>query len=155
MATFYRVKNSGLSVDEANKDENLLCAYVNLLDANGNATSELDLTDDQYHYNPSLGSTTNINVGASDKNRYIEYLGNPGGNYEGLYGLVGFVIDDASVKVDDARLAVRLTSGDNKWYASFDTYKGEIVPLGEVWNVSNSFFLDYNPALYGNAAVEG
>ena len=155
MATVYRVNNNGVSSADINKDENLVGAYVNLLDANGKENYSFDLTADEYHYDTSLAGTTNINLGASDKNRYIEYLGNPGGNYEGLYGLVGFVIDDASVKVDDARLAVRLKSGDNKWYASFDTYKGEIVPLGEVWNVSNSFFLDYNPALYGNAAVAG
>ena len=40
-------------------------------------------------------------------------------------------------------------------YASFDTYAGTIVPKGEIWNVSNTYFLDYNPALYGAPAVEG
>ena len=154
MATVNRI-NSNLKAHGAtdatlNEDKNLVGAYVNLLDANGAVKVEADLTTDEYNYDSTLANTTNKDVGKSTANRYIEYLGNPTGDYKGFYGLVGFVIDDASVKVDSTRLSVRLKEGDNKWYASFDTFAGEIVPKGEVWNISNSYFLDYNPAVYGN-----
>ena len=153
MATVYRVnwalRSAGATDDELNIDSNMVGAYANLLDANGTVRVEADLTADEYNYDRDLKNTTNVKVGKSTENRYIEYLGNPGGSYEGLYGLVGFVIDDGSVKVDSTRLDVRLKEGDNKWYASFDTYNGTTVPMGEIWNISNSYFLDYNPALYG------
>ena len=155
MATVYRINNNGVGSSVINNDENLVGAYVNLLDANGKESYTFDLTGDEYNYDTSLAGTTNIDLGNDSTNRYIEYLGNPGGNYEGFYGIVGFTIDDASVYCESGRLAVRLRSGDNKWYASFDTYAGTIVPKGEIWNVSNSYFLDYNPALYGAPAVEG
>ena len=57
---------------------------------------------------------------------------------------MGFVIPDASVKSDSAKLAVRRSQGDNKWYASFDTHNGEAPYLGEVWNVNDYYYFDYN-----------
>ena len=76
-----------------------------------------------------------------------EYIGGiSGGNFPGLYGLIGFVIDDASVYPEHNALMMR---SDNKWYASFDTCSSkDVVTKGEVWNVSNSYFIDYNPDLY-------
>ncbi len=150
MATVYRINTALKSASTVNDDANLIGAYARLLDANGGENLYVDVTADDYDYDPSLTKTVNVNLGQSTTNRYVEYLGNPKGNYSGLYGLVGFVIDDASVKAGNSNLAIRLQQGDNKWYASFVTPSGKsIVPKGEIWNISNSYFFDYNPALYG------
>ena len=143
MCTFFRVNTSLASTAEKANPANYICADVNLLDANGNVLATEDLRKDIYSYDPSLG-TTNVWFADSTKtsNRYIEYLG----NNNGLYGKAGFVIPDASVKSDSAKLAVRRGQGDNKWYASFDTYNGESAYLGEVWNVNDYYYIDYNTA---------
>ena len=141
MCTLFRVNTSLATTAEKADPANYVCADVALLDANGNVLATEDLRKDIYSYDPSLG-TKNVWFGSDTKlsNRYIEYYG----NNNGLYGKAGFVIPDASVKSDSARLAVRRGQGDNKWYASFDTYNGEAAYLGEIWNVNDYYFFDYN-----------
>ena len=144
MCTLYRVNTSLSTTEEKANPANYVCADAALLDANGNVLLTEDLRNDKYSYDPSLG-TKNVWVGESEKlnSRYIEYYG----NNNGLYGKAGFVISDASVKSDSAKLAVRRGQGDNKWYASFDTLNKTGIPyLGEVWNVSNYYFVDFNTA---------
>ena len=137
MATYMR-QNTSLSSELRELPENLLCRQTNLLNANGEINLTYDCVNDPDAYW--------VGLEYSDTNRYAEYIGNHEGEYVGLYGLIGFVIDDASVKAESCRLQIRST--DNKWYPSFDTYNGDTVPKGEVWNVSNSYFIDYNPELY-------
>ena len=147
MGTFFRInsalKSSGADIETLESAENLVCRKTNLLDANGNVIYTFDCVEDR----PNTPDWTDVGEGTA--NRYAEYIGNDVGEYKGVYGLIGFVIDDASVISDLEYLKIR--SGDNKWYASFDTPSGkDIVPKGEVWNVSNSYFIDYNPEFYGN-----
>ena len=54
------------------------------------------------------------------------------------------------MKPHEVRIDVRLSHGDNKWYAvvgSYNTSKnGDIVPKSEKWNLSTYYFVDYNSA---------
>ena len=148
MATYMRL-NTSIPAADRNKAENLLCRQTNLLDANGKVNCTYDCVEDKKMVEKDgvmveAEQWVGSDYGAT--NRYAEYIGNYEGDYVGLYGLIGFVIDDASVAAENCRLRIR--SLDNKWYPSFDTYNGDTVPKGEVWNVSNSYFIDYNPALY-------
>lgn len=142
MFTFYRV-NTSLDVEDRKVYDNYICADVVLLDAAGNTLLTEDLRQSTYDHAPST-ATINVTVGDAYKtqSRYAEYLG----NNNGLYGKAGFVISDASVKSDSARLAIRKSQGDNKWYASFDTLNGAAPYKGEVWNVNDYYYIDYNTA---------
>ena len=145
MGTFYRLnsalKAGGADVATLESAENLVCRKTNLLNANGDVLYTFDSVIDR----PNAPDWTDVGKGTA--NRYAEYIGNDIGEYKGVYGLIGFVIDDASVVSDLEYLLIR--SLDNKWYASFDTPSGkDVVTKGEVWNVSNSYFIDYNPELY-------
>ena len=85
-----------------------------------------------------------MHVMAGKQSRYVEYIGNSDNQYgNGLYGKVGFVIDDFSVAANNPSVLVRAEQGDNKWYASFKSYNGATVPLGEKWNISNYYYFDF------------
>ncbi len=148
MATFMR-QNTSLSSELRELPKNLLCRQTNLLNANGKVNLTYDCVEDKKMVEKEgemVEAEQWVGDDYSDTTRYAEYIGNHVGDYTGLYGLIGFVIDDASVAAENCRLKIR--SLDNKWYPSFDTYNGDTVPKGEVWNVSNSYFIDYNPELY-------
>lgn len=141
-----------LTEEEVSYDdvENLICTKTNLLDANGGINAVVDVANKKVTDKDNIGYAYNRNsgwAGTDYSNRYAEYIGGiSGGNFPGLYGLIGFVIDDASVYPEHNALMMR---SDNKWYASFDTCSSkDVVTKGEVWNVSNSYFIDYNPDLY-------
>ena len=134
MCTFNR-QNFSLSATERVKPENYLCDAFNMLDANGNVLSSHDVST----HVPEDGTKT---MGYSDKNRYVEYLG----NNNGLYGLVGFTIDNASMYLRSMGVMVRETQGDNKLYASFANHFAASVPKYEVWSVDDYYYIDYNTA---------
>ncbi len=146
MCTFNR-QNFSLSSSEKTKPENYICAVFNLLDANGTVLSEHDFSNHKAGNKDDGGDGTISDVGSANKadNRYVEYIGNENSEGKGLYGRVGFVISDASVQPSTATIMIRETQGDNKWYASFKSYNGTTVPLGEVWNVSDYYYIDYAP----------
>ena len=51
---------------------------------------------------------------------------------------------------------VRLTHGDNKWYAVVGSHQtaenGDVVPKGEKWNLSTYYFVDYDSAKIGSSS---
>lgn len=146
MCTFNR-QNFSLEKEERVKPENYICSNLNMLDANGKVLSNHDLSNHQ------VADKTKT-VGASVENRYVEYLGNPNNAGKGLYGRVGFVIDDHSFQPSNIKISVRETQGDNKWYASFKSYNGTTVPKGEIWNISDYYYFDYAPTDYVAATAE-
>jgi hypothetical protein len=134
MCTFNR-QNMTLSESERVKPENFICKEFNMLDANGGVISSTVLDSD-------AGTTK----GYSNQNRYVEYIG----NNNGLYGLVGFSIDDRSTQLRNMGIMVRNPQGDNKLYASFVSHAAaetsQAVPMYEVWNVDDYYYIDYNTA---------
>lgn len=146
MCTFNR-QNFSLEKEERVKPENYICSNLNMLDANGKVLSNHDLSNHQ------VADKTKT-VGASVENRYVEYLGNPNNAGKGLYGRVGFVIDDHSFQPSNIKISVRETQGDNKWYASFKSYNGTTVPKGKIWNISDYYYFDYAPTDYVAATAE-
>ncbi len=136
MCTFNR-RNTSLSESERVLPENYICDEFNILDANGAVLLNKKLDN----YNEADGS---MHVTAGKQSRYVEYIGNSDNQYgNGLYGKVGFVIDDFSVAANNPSVLVRAGQGDNKWYASFKSYNGATVPLGEKWNISNYYYFDF------------
>ncbi len=173
MATVYRintgdgVKNTAddqyVSVkDAANVADTFNIQTMNVLNANGelsDSTSTFDMSKPEYTFtaniNPETGkSQEKSTTCASDTptvNRYAENYGT-----KGVYARVGYVIDDASMETKNTVVQVRLTHGDNKWYAvvgSHQTAKnGDIVPKGEKWNLSTYYFVDYDSAKIGSSS---
>ena len=149
MCTFNR-QNMSLAQtdDERYNPENYVCDAFNLLDANGNVVWYQDLsthltTDGTKHIGDDEAG---VDTAA---NRYVEYIGNADDKYgRGLYGRVGFVIDDASMKASKVYVMVRESQGDNKWYASFTSHNSNTVFKGEKWNISDYYYFDYAPNDY-------
>jgi hypothetical protein len=154
MATVYRIGADSVR-DAENVHETFNIKTMNVLNANGELsdnTSTFVMEGENFSF-ISNGGKEKSTTCASDTNkinRYAEYLGD-----KGLYGRVGFVIDDASMEAKNVSVAVRLTYGDNKWYASVGSYSsekaGDIVPRGEKWNLSTYYFFDYNTANIPNS----
>ncbi|MBQ7292925.1 MAG: hypothetical protein IJW79_04210, partial [Clostridia bacterium] len=173
MATVYRTgAASKRDVDESSTDETVLAGGVSsyniktmsVLDANGGLaddSSVFDMTDGNYPY--ISGDERSVSCASDTKliNRYAKYEGDKGVN-----GRVGYVISDASMETKSTTVQVRLTYGDNKWYACIGSYaatgdawaaatangaaaglwKGLIVPKGEEWNLNTYYIFDYNNA---------
>ena len=61
-----------------------------------------------------------------------------------------------TVETKSTTIQVRLTYGDNKWYACIGSYQtskdGNIVPKGEKWNLSTYYFVDYDSAKIGQSS---
>jgi len=173
MATVYRTgAASKRDVDESSTDETVLAGGVrsynvkkmSVLDANGGLaddSSVFDMTDGKYPY--ISGDERSVSCASDTKliNRYAKYEGD-----KGVSGRVGYVISDASMETKSTTVQVRLTHGDNKWYACIGSYaatgdawaaatangaaaglwKGLIVPKGEEWNLNTYYIFDYNTA---------
>lgn len=142
MGTVYRIQNVGEKVLNINT--------LKLLNANGEVMSKYDMTADEFS---STNTHSNVVCGNDTKteNRYAVNTGD-----KGVYARVGFVIDDASMEPKSVDVDVRRMHGDNKWYAVVGSYQtkndGDVVPKGEVWNMSTYYFVDYNSA---NVGVQG
>jgi hypothetical protein len=142
MCTFNRQNFQVAAADRGNP-ETYICSNFNLLDANGTLLSNHDLSN----HKVSDGTKT-LGRDHEKETRYVEYLGNPNNAGKGLYGRVGFVIDDSSMVPNSATVMVRETQGDNKWYASFKSHNGTTIPVGEKWNISDYYYFDYAPTDY-------
>jgi hypothetical protein len=149
MATVYRIGADSVK-DAANVEETFNIKTMNVLNANGELaddSSTFEMKGDSYSFisNGGKEKTTTCASDTNKINRYAEYLGD-----KGLYGRVGYVVDDASMEAKSVTVAVRLTYGDNKGYASVGSYSskssGAVVPKGEKWNLSTYYFFDYNTA---------
>ena len=152
MCTFNR-ENPALDEAERELYENFLIDTVKFYDANGNVRYVYDEESDFVGTSDKILGTSNgysktyehPNGERTERldvtNRYVEYIG----NNSGLYGFVGFVVSDGSVKPSNVKIQVRQSQGDNKWYASFETYSSDngTVPEGEVWNISDYYYIDY------------
>lgn len=173
MATVYRTgSESKKDVDESSTDETVLAGGVrsynvkkmSALNANGELaddTSVFDMTDGKYPY--KSGNAYSVTCAGDTRliNRYAKYEGDKGVN-----GRVGYVVSDASMETKSTDIQVRITYGDNKWYACIgsysatadewvaatekeaplDAWKGLIVPKGEKWNLNTYYTFDYNTA---------
>jgi hypothetical protein len=149
MATVYRIGKDSVR-DAENVESTFNIKTMNILNANGelaDSTSTFKMEGDSYSWisNDGKEKTTACANDTNKINRYAEYLGD-----KGVYGRVGFVVNDASMKPQNVYVAVRLTYGDNKWYASVGSYAvekdGDVVPQGEKWNLSTYYNFDYNTA---------
>lgn len=121
---------------------------LKVLNANGELaddTSTFDMRDKLYVFRSGDEASTQCAKDSASINRYAENTGD-----KGVYARVGYVISDASMQPKEVRVDVRLTHGDNKWYACIGSYQtsknGDIVPKGEKWNLSTYYFVDYNTA---------
>ena len=116
------------------KAGDFLTDTVRLLNENGTAigTALVSVIDP--------GEKEGVTALQSADARYAEYLGKS----KGIYAIAGFQLPDANCTVHSARISVR-RYGDSKWYPSF---KGNTPTpaAGEVWNVCNYYYIDYNPA---------
>ena len=150
MATVYRIGPDSVKGAEG-VEETFNVKTMNLLNANGELaddSSVFEMKGENYSYLTGSERSTVCGSDTNKINRYAEYIGD-----KGLYGRVGFVIDDASMEAKSVNVQVRLTYGDNKWYASIGSYSsqnsGDVVPRGEKWNLSTYYFFDYDTAKIG------
>ena len=163
MATVYRI-GTGSSPNASNVESTYNIKTMSVLNANGklsDSSSVFDMTDGNYPY--ISGNASSVTCAGDSKlvNRYAKYEGD-----RGVSGSVGYVISDASMETKSTTIQVRLTYGDNKWYACIGSYaatseawtaatasgaasgtwKKLIVPKGEKWNLSTYYLFDYNTA---------
>ncbi|MBQ7292366.1 MAG: hypothetical protein IJW79_01360 [Clostridia bacterium] len=157
MATVYRIGEETTKLDKSLVDdadavaaaaETFNIKTLKVLNANGELaddTSTFDMREAAYVYWNGGETSTQCAADSSAVNRYAENTGD-----KGVYARVGFVIGDASMQPKTVRVDVRLSHGDNKWYAAVGSYNtsnnGDIVPKGEKWNLSTYYFVDYNSA---------
>lgn len=169
MATVYRI-NTGDGVTGTDDDSliskkddpNVASTYniqtMEILNANGETVKDgsgdakYDMSESRFTYRSGdEGSTTVPSDKGYEINRYAENYGT-----KGVYARVGYVIDDASMDTKSTNVQVRLTHGDNKWYACVGSHQtsanGDIVPKGEKWNLSTYYFVDYDSAKIGSSS---